>query len=162
MKKPQWSKTLQNGPKLAQIVLGAIYREEKSQNLSLEDFDEFLGDFYFKINSAISTCVTGLSSVFPNEFVVVSFSQNQSCKRFRKRFHTSFVHKITLSYRFDVHFFSCRSFIKRRSCVQILRAFKTMKLVLDDTKLGHVGICGLFMKDWKKKQSRSLATSGNY
>ena len=96
MKKPQWSKTLQNGPKLAQIVLGAIYREEKSQNLSLEDFDEFLGDFYIKINSPISTCVTGLSSVFPNEFVVVSFSQNQSCKRFRKRFHASFVDKITL------------------------------------------------------------------
>ena len=74
-------------------------------------------------STSTSLVFARLSSVFPNELVLVSLapchSLNEGCKRYLKRFHTNFHQNKTLfdsvSTGFDVHFLSCTCwlFIKK-------------------------------------------------
>ena len=74
----------------------------------------------YSLPTSTSLVFAPLTSVFPNELVLVSLapchSLNQGCKRFLKRFHASVQQNKTLfdtfSTGFDVQFLSCWLFIK--------------------------------------------------
>ena len=112
------------------------------------------------VPTSTSLVFARLSSVFPNELVLVSLapchSLNQGCKHFLKHSPASCQQNKTLfdtvSTGFDVHFLSCTKKIvdyssKSHSCVQSFDSFKANEIGLNVTNLEIARLCGSFPKE---------------